>query len=118
MLNSATSAVGACRMSLCSCGRWLRNQNRVIGGKKMARSLERDLIGYGGKPPHPNWPGGARIALNFVMNYEEGSEYSIGDGDGRTDTGLIESASTTVPRGERDLAAESMFEYGSRVGFW
>ncbi len=80
--------------------------------------LPRDLIGYGRCPPDPKWPDGARLALNFVVNYEEGSEYSIGDGDGRTDTGLTERVSAAVPAGQRDLAAESMFEYGSRVGFW
>jgi allantoinase len=52
------------------------------------------------------------------MNYEEGSEYSMMDSDGVSDAALTETASTSVPRGERDLAAESMFEYGSRVGFW
>ena len=82
------------------------------------RSLERDLVGYGSRPPCPPWPGGARLALNFVLNYEEGSEYSMMDGDGVSDAALTEMASTAVPRGERDLAAESMFEYGSRVGFW
>jgi len=78
----------------------------------------RDLIGYGGHPPNPRWPGEARLALNFVLNYEEGSEYSIGDGDGQTDALLTEIGASPVPKGERDLAAESMFEYGSRVGFW
>ncbi len=80
--------------------------------------LNRDLIGYGRLPPNPKWPNGARLALNFVVNYEEGSEYSIGDGDERTDTGLTERVSAAAPVGQRDLAAESMFEYGSRVGFW
>jgi allantoinase len=84
----------------------------------MALSLERDLVGYGANPPDPNWPNGARIALNFVLNYEEGSEYSIGDKDGLTDSSLGEMPGSPVPVGERDLAAESMFEYGSRVGFW
>jgi len=84
----------------------------------MKYEVQRDLIGYGETPPDPKWPGGARIALNFVMNYEEGSEYSLGDGDGFTDSGLVEGAGTPVARGERDLAAESMFEYGVRVGFW
>jgi allantoinase len=77
----------------------------------------RDLIGYGRNPPHPRWPGDARIAVQFVMNYEEGSEYSIPDGDGFTETGLTESVSS-VPRGTRDLTAESVYEFGSRVGFW
>jgi len=81
-------------------------------------SLDRDFIGYGGHPPDPRWPGGARLALNFVMNYEEGSEYSMMDRDGVSDAALTELSAAAVPRGERDLAAESMFEYGSRVGFW
>lgn len=78
----------------------------------------RDMIGYGANPPDIRWPGGARVAVNFVLNYEEGSEYSFQDGDGRTDTALTEVAQARVPAGLRDLAAESMFEYGSRVGFW
>ena len=82
------------------------------------RSLDRDLVGYAGHPPDPRWPGGARLALNFVMNYEEGSEYSMMDRDGTSDAALTELNAAAVPRGERDLAAESMFEYGSRVGFW
>ena len=78
----------------------------------------RDFVGYGANPPDPKWPGGARLAINFVINYEEGSEHSIPDGDGVTETGLIESPTSPVPPGDRDLGAESMFEYGSRVGFW
>jgi allantoinase len=81
-------------------------------------NLTRDLIGYGPNPPDPKWPGGARIAVNFVLNYEEGSENSIGDGDGHSDVFLTEIAHSPVPHGDRDLAAESMFEYGSRAGFW
>lgn len=82
------------------------------------RSLDRDFVGYGASPPDPHWPNGARLALNFVLNYEEGSEYSMMDHDGVSDMALTELASAAVPRGDRDLAAESMFEYGSRVGFW
>ena len=78
----------------------------------------RDLTGYGASPPAVVWPNGARVAVNFVLNYEEGSEYSFADGDGRSDTALTEVAQARVPSGMRDLAAESMFEYGSRVGFW
>jgi len=76
----------------------------------------RDFIGYGANPPQPNWPGRARIALNFVFNYEEGSEPSIADGDGITEAGLTEGGAGAFDG--RDLAAESMFEYGSRIGFW
>jgi allantoinase len=84
----------------------------------IARDGERDLIGYGRNPPDPDWPDGARVALNFVLNVEEGSEYSIGNGDGFSEATLTEIGESWVPRGERDLAAESMFEYGSRVGVW
>lgn len=78
----------------------------------------RDFVGYGDTAPELSWPGGARLAVNFVLNYEEGSEYSIDDGDGRSDATLTEVAQARVPQGLRDLGAESMFEYGSRVGFW
>ena len=77
----------------------------------------RDLVGYGANRPDPQWPGGARVAVNFVMNYEEGSEYSVLDGDAGPETGLLEGA-TFVPAGMRDMNAESLYEYGSRVGFW
>jgi len=83
---------------------------------RMSTPAPRDLVGYGGDPPHPHWPGEARIAVNFVMNYEEGSEYNAGD-DGFSEATLTESGGVTDVRG-RDLAAEGMFEYGSRVGFW
>ena len=79
---------------------------------------ERDFVGYADAPPYADWPGGARIAVNFVLNYEEGSEYSIGDGDGRSETALTEVLAARVPAGDRDLASESMYEYGTRVGFW
>lgn len=78
----------------------------------------RDLAGYGANPPDIRWPNGAGLAVNFVLNIEEGSEYSIGDGDGRSESALSEVRASRVPAGNRDLAAESMYEYGSRVGFW
>jgi len=84
----------------------------------MTWSMERNIVGYADKPPAAQWPNGARIAINFVLNFEEGSEYSLQDQDGFTDSGLTEMAASPVPKGNRDLAAESMFEYGSRVGFW
>lgn len=82
----------------------------------VSKHLERDFIGYGPSAPDPNWPGGAKLALNFVLNVEEGSEPSIEDGDPATEAALTEGASGNFPG--RDLAAESMFEYGSRVGYW
>jgi len=77
----------------------------------------RDLIGYADNRPNVVWPGGARLALNFVMNYEEGSEASILDGDPGPEAGLLEGT-TGVPAGQRDMNAESIYEFGSRVGFW
>ena len=78
----------------------------------------RDFAGYGTSRPDPAWPvPGARVALNFVLNIEEGSEPSVPDGDGLTEAGLTETASD-VQGGGRDLGAESMFEHGARVGFW
>jgi len=83
----------------------------------MVGAYDRDLIGYGANPPDPKWPGGARLAVNFVINYEEGSEPSVQDGEGATEIGLTEARDRQIAKG-RDLAGESMFEYGSRVGFW
>lgn len=78
----------------------------------------RDLIGYGRNPPNPRWPEDARLAINFVLNFEEGSEYSVPDGDGRSEATLTEVGAYDPKIAGRDLAAESMFEYGTRVGFW
>lgn len=84
----------------------------------MTGDLARDFVGYADARPDPRWPGGARIAVNFAINYEEGSEYSVPDGSGRTELGLAESPGGRVPDGRRDLAFETMYEYGSRVGIW
>jgi peptidoglycan/xylan/chitin deacetylase (PgdA/CDA1 family) len=78
----------------------------------------RDFVGYGPHPPDPRWPNGARIAVNFVVNYEEGSEYAYDNGDGRSETTLTDAGMGPTGVEGRDLAAESFFEYGSRVGFW
>ncbi len=83
-----------------------------------AKLQPRDFIGYGGNPPDPKWPDQARLAINFVLNFEEGSEYSIPDGDDRTDSALTEIGNYNPAVNGRDLAAESMYEYGTRVGFW
>ncbi|MGH7736473.1 MAG: allantoinase PuuE [Candidatus Tyrphobacter sp.] len=78
----------------------------------------RDLVGYGEHPPHPRWPGEARLALQIVVNYEEGSEYSVPDGDGFSETYLTEVPGASLGKGKRDLIVESIYEYGSRAGFW
>lgn len=79
---------------------------------------ERDFVGYGRRPPDPRWPGGARLALVIVLNFEEGAETSIADGDGASELALTDAIAGEVPAGTRDLVAESLWEYGSRVGFW
>lgn len=81
-------------------------------------SYPRDLVGYGANPPHPKWPGDAKIALQIVLNYEEGSEYSIPDGDDTSEIYLREVPGSSMGKGMRDLQVESVYEYGSRAGFW
>ncbi len=78
----------------------------------------RDLIGYGATPPDPRWPGGARIAVSVVLNYEEGGEHSILHGDAHSETVLTDLDRPPALHGMRHLNVESNFEYGSRVGFW
>jgi putative urate catabolism protein len=84
----------------------------------MADGYPRDMIGYGRNPPHPRWPGDARIAVEFVINYEEGAENTILHGDAASESLLTEFGFATPRVGERYLPVESMYEYGSRVGFW
>ena len=77
----------------------------------------RDLRGYGRTTPHPHWPDGARIALQFVLNHEEGAENSVLDGDPKSETFLSEIiGATAFPM--RHMSMESLFEYGSRAGLW
>jgi putative urate catabolism protein len=78
----------------------------------------RDLIGYGAKPPKPKWPGGARLALNFVLNYEEGGENAILHGDKASEAFLSEIIGAPALEGVRHMSMESIYEYGSRVGVW
>jgi peptidoglycan/xylan/chitin deacetylase (PgdA/CDA1 family) len=79
---------------------------------------DRDLIGYGAHPPDARWPNGAHVALNFVINYEEGAEYSPQEGDGRAETILSEQPASRPLPAQRDRNMESMYEFGSRVGVW
>src|SRR5438105_10128350 len=76
----------------------------------------RDFIGHGRRPPRVEWPEGARVVVSFVVNYEEGAERNLLDGD-TTGEGFGE-VSYPMPTGVRDRAAETNFEYGSRVGVW
>ena len=76
----------------------------------------RDLIGYRDEPPAAAWPGEARIAVNFCINYEEGGELCILNGDDRSET-RISDVAVEARLGRRDLNIESSYEYGSRVGY-
>jgi allantoinase len=76
----------------------------------------RDFIGYGSNPPKVEWPGGARIALNLVINYEEGAELGAVADDTERET--MSEVNYPAKPNERELASESLFEYGSRVGVW
>jgi putative urate catabolism protein len=78
----------------------------------------RDLAGYGRDPPNPRWPGNARIAVQFVVNFEEGGERCLLHGDATSESFLTDVLSTTPWQGQRHMSVESMFEYGSRAGFW
>ena len=78
----------------------------------------RDLIGYGRHPPDPRWPGGARIAVQFVINYEEGGERNILHGDATSEAFLSDVLGAVPWPGQRHMNVESMYEYGSRAGFW
>jgi len=79
---------------------------------------ERDLVGYGGDPPHARWPGDARVAVQFVLNIEEGAEANILHGDPASEAYLHELPGRPARAGERDPSVESMYEYGSRAGVW
>ena len=77
----------------------------------------RDLVGYGRNPPHPQWPGQARVALQFVLNYEEGGENAVLHGDGGSEQFLSEMFNPPSFT-ERHMSMEGIYEYGSRVGVW
>jgi len=78
----------------------------------------RDMAGYGANPPHANWPGGARIAVQFVINYEEGGENNILHGDSASEAFLSEIVGAAAWPGLRHWNMESIYEYGARAGFW
>ena len=84
----------------------------------MSGTYPRDLIGYGRNPPDPRWPGRARVAVQFVVNYEEGGERSILHGDKESEAFLSDVLGAVPWPGQRHMNVESMYEYGSRAGFW
>src|ERR1700748_1448586 len=77
----------------------------------------RDLVGYGAAAPDPRWPGGARVAVQFVVNYQEGAENSVLHGDKGSESFLSEMVGA-ASHPARAMAMESLYEYGSRAGFW
>jgi allantoinase len=82
-----------------------------------SKNYPRDLVGYAGKPPHAAWPGNARIAVQFVLNYEEGSENNVLHGDTGSEQFLSDIiGAASYP--ERHMSMDSLYEYGSRAGFW
>ena len=78
----------------------------------------RDMVGYGRTPPDPRWPQGARIAVQFVINYEEGAENNILHGDEAAEGYMSEVSAFAPLPGRRNASIETMYEYGSRAGFW
>lgn len=84
----------------------------------MAQLYPRDMVGYGRKAPDPKWPGGAQLALQFVINYEEGGENCILHGDPASEAFLSEIVGAQPLLGVRHMNMESIYEYGSRAGFW
>jgi allantoinase len=92
-------------------------KNDSKAGDMTDSTYPRDLAGYGRTPPHAQWPDGARIALQFVLNYEEGAENNVLDGDAGSETFLSEIiGAQSFPA--RHMSMESLYEYGSRAGLW
>src|SRR6185503_4820657 len=89
----------------------------ATGMSSSGADYPRDLVGYGRTPPHAQWPGGARVAVQFVLNHEEGAESCVLDGDPASETFLSEIiGAQAFPM--RHMSMESLFEYGSRAGLW
>ncbi|CZF81971.1 Peptidoglycan deacetylase [Grimontia celer] len=84
----------------------------------MSSDYPRDLKGYGAHPPHPRWPGEARIAVSFVLNFEEGGERCVLHGDRESEAFLSEIPSAQPLAGVRHISMESIYEYGTRAGLW
>lgn len=84
----------------------------------MSQSYPRNLVGYGANPPNPNWPDGSRLALQIVLNYEEGGENCVLHGDHASETFLSEIIAAEAREDARHMSMESIYEYGSRAGVW
>lgn len=84
----------------------------------MTSDYPRDMVGYGASPPDARWPGGARLALQFVLNYEEGAEQCVLHGDAASESFLSDIAGAKAYPDARHMSMESLYEYGSRAGVW
>src|SRR5690554_7974927 len=93
----------------------LKNEKRIVMSD--LPDYPRDLVGYGRNPPHANWPGRAKIAVQFVLNYEEGGENCVLHGDAGSEQFLSEIIGAAAYP-DRHLSMESIYEYGSRAGVW
>ena len=94
-----------------------KQEVRSSKSKSNSEKYPRDMVGYGAQPPNANWPNHARIAVQFVINYEEGAENNILHGDAGSETFLSEIiGAASYP--DRHMTMESLYEYGSRAGFW
>lgn len=96
----------------------MKSLEKVLGKDLMVTPYPRNMIGYGQTPPHPNWHQQAKIAVQFVINYEEGGETCILHGDQTSETFLSEIVGAMPLQGLRHMNMESCYEYGSRAGFW
>ncbi len=116
----AATSRSACRSSRPPASSATRKEERMAREADPPASgvRARDLVGYGASPPDPQWPDGARLAVSFVLNYEEGGERSLLEGDPESESYLQEVVGAPPTVGRRNLNAESMFEFGSRAGFW
>jgi putative urate catabolism protein len=92
--------------------------NRDVPSSGQDAVYPRDLVGYAGSPPDPRWPNNARLAVQFVLNYEEGGENCLLHGDNQSEAYLSEIVGLPALADARNLTMESMYEYGSRSGFW
>ncbi|ETM98281.1 hypothetical protein PPTG_24671, partial [Phytophthora nicotianae INRA-310] len=81
-------------------------------------NITRDFVGYGQRGFDPKWPGGKKLAVQFVLNYEEGGENNVLDGDAASEHLLSDIVGAVPYVGQRHMNMESLYEYGSRAGFW
>ncbi len=97
-----------------------RSRETKLNARKttMTDAYPRDLSGYGRTPPDPQWPGDAVIAVQFVLNYEEGGESCVLHGDRASETFLSEIVGAAAYEGARHMSMESIYEYGARAGVW